>query len=126
MPSAARNWISAQRRKQVEANRPHMSYEERKALANVRRESQAAGALLSHKDANGGLPHSVALGVFRRDGWRCVVHGDRGEGEYGGLELHHRRYTPEGRPESIKNIYTVCAKAHDEIHNPSGGEQAGE
>ncbi len=111
-------WLSHNRRREAEAARPKLSYEERVALSRLRREARAAGAVLRKTSAkDGGLPQSVALGVMRRDKYRCVVHGDDGSGEYGGLELHHRRYT-QGRPESIKNIFTVCHKAHDEIHNP--------
>lgn len=117
MSSAAQRWLSGQRRKDAESHRVRLSLEERRALANIRLESKAAGVILRHNDAKGGLPHSVALGVFRKDGWKCVVHGDNGEGEYGGLELHHRKHPLAGQPESIKNIYCVCHKAHEEIHN---------
>jgi hypothetical protein len=98
------------------------SLEERRALHKLRQEARAAGAKLKSGGV-GGLSAGLVLHVMRRDGYRCHVHGDRGEGEYGGLELHHKGGIPEsawlsrkGHKNEPNNLVTLCAKAHNELH----------
>lgn len=97
--------------------------EERKALATLRKEAAAAGAVLKGA-GRGGLRATLVLGVMRRDGFRCKVHGDRGEGEYGGLHLHHKGgvvasewLAKKAHRNVFNNLVTVCLKGHDEIHD---------
>lgn len=111
-----------------EEKRKALPYAERRALANLRREARAAGAVLAF-DGVGGLPSSLALGVFRRDGFQCKVHGDRGEGENGGIQLHHksgvlasRWLENKGHSNELNNLVTVCTRAHDEIHRKARAE----
>ena len=61
-------------------NRPPVNAAERSALRTMRREARAAGALLANR-GRGGLSPSLVLGVMRRDGFTCKVHGDKGEGD---------------------------------------------
>jgi len=121
MTRAAAEYLRHTRREAAEQARPREPIEERKALARLRQEARAAGAQLK-KAGKGGLPSSFALGAYRRGKYACAVHGDRGEGEYGGLELHHRRHPKPGQRDRVEDVYVVCSKAHDEIHNPQGEE----
>ena len=97
---------------------------ERHALRVMRREARKHGATLA-RAGRGNLAPSRVLGVLRRDGYRCKVHGDRGEDDFGGLQVHHksRLENPSERmrklrySEDISVLVTVCRKAHDEIHD---------
>lgn len=102
-----------------------LSPEERKALARLQREARENGAVLT-TDGKGGLPPSLVLGVFRRDGYQCKVHGDRGEGDFGGLQLHHiggvdaptsRWMQTKGHSNDPNNLVVLCALAHDSVHD---------
>ena len=92
---------------------------EARALDRLRAEAAAAGATLA-KEGKGGLPASTALGVFRRDEYRCKKCGGREA-----LELHHKgdlKHPPSLRLARMsvgldpKTIVVVCARCHDAIH----------
>ncbi len=92
---------------------------EARALDRLRSEAAAAGATLA-KAGKGGLPASTALGVFRRDEFRCKRCGEREA-----LELHHKgdlKHPPSLRLARMsvgldpKTITVVCARCHDAIH----------
>ena len=92
---------------------------EARALDRLRAEAAAAGATLA-KAGKGGLPASTALGVFRRDEFRCKRCGGREA-----LELHHKgdlKHPPSLRLARMsvgldpKTIAVVCARCHDAIH----------
>ncbi|MFM2151575.1 MAG: hypothetical protein RL199_10 [Pseudomonadota bacterium] len=92
---------------------------EARALERMRGEAAAAGATLA-KEGKGGLPSSTALGVFRRDEYRCKKCGLRDN-----LELHHKgdlKHPPSLRLARMsigldpKTITVVCARCHDAIH----------
>jgi hypothetical protein len=92
---------------------------EARALDRLRAEAAAAGATLA-KAGKGGLPASTALGVFRRDEFRCKRCGGREA-----LELHHKgdlKHPPSLRLARMsvgldpKTITVVCARCHDAIH----------
>ena len=92
---------------------------EARALDRLRSEAAAAGATLA-KEGKGGLPASTALGVFRRDEFRCKKCGGREA-----LELHHKadlKHPPSLRLARMsvgldpRTIVVVCAKDHDRIH----------
>jgi 5-methylcytosine-specific restriction endonuclease McrA len=92
---------------------------EGRALDRLRSEAAASGATLA-KEGKGGLPSSTALGVFRRDEYRCKRCGLREN-----LELHHKadlKHPPSLRLARMsvgldpKTITVVCAKCHDDIH----------
>ena len=92
---------------------------EARALDRLRSEAAAAGATLA-KAGKGGLPASTALGVFRRDEFRCKRCGGREA-----LELHHKgdlKHPPSLRLARMsvgldpRTIVVVCAKDHDAIH----------
>lgn len=102
---------------------PTPSAEERRALLKLRQEAARAGAVLRRR-GRGGLPASLVLAVMRRDGYRCKVHGDAGEGECGGLEVHHKGGVVasawlhgKGHRNVMNNLVTVCGRAHDEVHD---------
>lgn len=92
---------------------------EARALERMRAEAAVAGATLA-KEGKGGLPASTALGVFRRDEYRCKKCGGREN-----LELHHKgdlKHPPSLRLARMsvgldpKTIAVVCARCHDAIH----------
>lgn len=92
---------------------------EGRALERMRAEAAATGATLA-KEGKGGLPASTALGVFRRDEYRCKRCGGREM-----LELHHKgdlKHPPSLRLARMsvgldpKTIAVVCARCHDAIH----------
>ena len=92
---------------------------EGRALERLRAEAAAAGATLA-KEGKGGLPSSTALGVFRRDEYRCKKCGGREN-----LELHHKadlKHPPSLRLARMsvgldsKTICCVCEKCHNQIH----------
>ena len=122
MSKTLAQWIKHKDRQQRKFERP-LSAPERLALHRMRREAKQAGAKLKG-DGKGGLPPSLVLTVMRRDEYTCKIHGDRGEGDCGGLEVHHKGGIVESKWLSEKghknvpnNLVTLCAKAHDEIHN---------
>lgn len=100
------------------------SLEEKRALRKMKAEARFYGAVLRGA-GRGGLPNSLVLTVLRRDGYRCKVHGDRGEGDFGGLRLHHKGgldnpvsawLKAKGKKNDLNNLVTVCSRGHDEIH----------
>lgn len=118
---AVQRWHEARRRAEPR-ERAELSGEERRALRQLRIEAQDHGARLRH-GGRGGLSPSLVLAVLRRDEYTCKVHGDKGEGEHGGLELHHKGGVAEsawlakkGKKNVPNNLVTLCHKAHDEIH----------
>lgn len=122
MGERLRDWLS-KKAKAERKPRPPLSAEERLALRRMREEAQDSGARLRHA-GRGGLSPSLVRAVMRRDEYRCKVHGDRGEGECGGLEVHHKGGVVEsewlsrkGHKNEKQNLVTLCHKAHDEIHD---------
>lgn len=116
--------LEEQKQKQdKKRSRPKLSNEQKRALHNMQTEAKAAGAILK-SNGEGGLPPDLVLGVMRRDKYTCKVHGDKGEGKFGGIEVHHKGgivesdwLSKKGHKNDPNNIVTLCAKAHDEIHN---------
>lgn len=105
-----------------------LSAEERKALGKLRREAKQAGAKLKN-GGKGGLSPSLVLKVFRRDGFTCKKHGDKGQGDFGGLELHHKGgivesewLSKKGHKNEPNNLVVICAKGHDEVHEKARSE----
>ena len=105
-----------------------LSAEERRALHLIRKEAREKGTKLK-SGGKGGLPPSFVLTVMRRDDFKCKVHGDRGEGEHGGIEVHHKGgiveskwLSKKGHKLEVNNVVTICAKGHDEIHNKARKE----
>jgi hypothetical protein len=78
--------------------------DETKVVALTQKEAAAHDATLSHENG-GGVAPSLALGVFRRDGWKCVRCGSQKD-----LELHHLI-----KKDVARNLITLCAKCHDEV-----------
>jgi hypothetical protein len=122
MGAPSLKWLATQRATQRRPRAP-LSAEERLALRRLRSEAQNNGARL-RTAGRGGLSPSLVLSVMRRDDYTCKVHGDHGEGDFGGLELHHKGGVVEsewlskrGHKNVPNNLVTVCRKAHDEIHN---------
>lgn len=117
-------------RKRDREQRDHKPAGERAALRKIREEARARHAILT-SGGEGGLPSSLVLAVFRRDKYRCKVHGDRGEGDHGGIGLHHKGglENPDsawlrkmGHKNAMNNLVTLCAKGHDEIHEKDRDE----
>jgi len=122
MGEKVRQWL-AKKAKAEKKPRPPLSPEERRALRMMRQEARDHGAKLRHPKG-GGLSASLVLGVMRRDEYTCKIHGDKGEGEHGGLEVHHKGGVVEsewlskkGHKNEKQNLVTLCHKAHDEIHD---------
>jgi hypothetical protein len=119
-------YVKAQKR---EKNRkPGMSLEERRALHKLRTEAKKKGTILASA-GRGGLSPSLVLAVFRRDDYQCKIHGDRGEGEHRGIQLHHKGgivesewLSKKGHKGELNNLVTLCSKAHDELHTKARDE----
>ena len=101
---------------------PKWSHEERMSFVKLRREARQHGTVLAHA-GRGGIPPSFVLAIMRRDDYRCKVHGDRGEGHYGGITLHHKGgivesdwLSKKGHKLELNNLVTLCSKAHDRLH----------
>ena len=94
--------------------------EEDKAYEVLRDEAEAHGATL-HSGGQGGLPASVVLGIFRRDGWHCHKCGTKED-----LSIHHkadilaspylRRLHKIAGKSDPRNLATICKRCHDQIH----------
>lgn len=115
--------MRSRREKEREKKRDSLAPGEEVALEKLKAEAEEAGAILT-SDGEGGLPPSLVLGVMRRDKFTCKVHGDKGEDDYGGLQVHHKGgiveskwLSKKGHANEPNNIVTICAKGHDEIHN---------
>jgi len=91
------------------------------ALERMEVEALEQGATL-HSQGRGGLPASVVLGIFRRDGWHCHKCGDRQD-----LTVHHkadilaspylrRLHKVAGRTDP-RNLVTLCHACHDDVHD---------
>lgn len=120
--AALRRKPSAERAGPTEPT-PH---DERRARVAIIREAREHGAVLTNPSQRGGLPASLVLGVMRRDQFRCKVHGDAGDGENGGLQVHHKGKLKaevsawlgrKGGANDLNNLVTLCKRAHDDIHN---------
>ena len=96
---------------------------EAKALDRMRAEAIEANATL-HSAGRGGLPASIVLGIFRRDGYQCKKCGGHND-----LSIHHkadvlaspylrRLHKIAGRTDP-KNLVTICQSCHDSIHKES-------
>lgn len=92
--------------------------DERVALERLRLEADAHGARL-HSGGEGGLLPSLALGVYRRDGYRCKRCGGADD-----LSLHHKGgifasmwLRAKGHANTPNNLVTMCGSCHDAIHN---------
>ncbi len=122
MSKALRTYLRHVKR-QEQGDQKLLSAEERLSLHRLRHEAHRAGAKL--KDyGRGGLSPSLVLSVCRRDGFRCKIHGDRGEAENGGLTIHHKSGIVEsewaskkGHKNEKQNLVVLCDRAHDELHN---------
>jgi len=113
----------AKRKELAKEPEKELSAEEKLELKRLQKEAKQAGAILK-SDGKGGLPPSLVHTVMRRDKYRCKIHGDHGEGDYGGLEVHHKGGVVEsewlsrkGHKNVPNNLVTLCNKAHNDIHN---------
>jgi hypothetical protein len=99
---------------------------ESKALQRIQAEAAEHGATL-HSAGKGGLPASIVLGVYRRDGWHCHKCGGTQD-----LSIHHkadvlaspylrRLHQIAGRTDP-KNLATICHTCHNSIHNEARRE----
>jgi hypothetical protein len=114
---------SKKKDKQKQRHDKPLSREEKHSLIKIQQGAKKAGTILKN-GGKGGLPPSLVLAVMSRDKFTCKVHGDKGEGEYGGIEVHHKGgiveskwLSQKGHANEPNNIVTICAKGHDEIHN---------
>ncbi len=93
---------------------------EAKALDRIQVEAAENGANL-HSEGKGGMPPSVVLGVFRRDGWHCHRCGGKND-----LTIHHkadilaspylRRLHKVASRTDPKNLVTLCHACHNTLH----------
>jgi hypothetical protein len=70
MSKTAVDYAQTKQKPQQDHDKPKWNAQERLALKKIRREAKAAGATLK-SDGEGGLRPSLALGVFRKGGWKC-------------------------------------------------------
>lgn len=136
MGEALSKYAASKQRKSDRPRDDDLGPEGRAALQKIRTEAKKRGAVLT-SGGKGGLDPSLVLGVFRRDKFRCKIHSDRGEGERGGLGVHHKGglehpgskwLEKKGHDNDPNNLVTLCAQAHDEIHQrdrAKGDDQKG-
>lgn len=121
MSENLQKFVQNARRKEKKKG-PQLSAKERLALHNIRVEAKKAGAKLA-SNGEGGLSPLLVIKVFRRDEYTCKVHGDRGEGDCGGLTVHHKGgivesdwLSSKGHRNLMNNLVIICSKAHDQMH----------
>ncbi len=91
-----------------------MTLDERRALSRLLAETRSNRAVL-FRPARSSLPPSILLGVLRSDAFTCQMHGDHGEGEFGGLLVHRISDVLEENRQRFarnlndrQNLITVC------------------
>jgi hypothetical protein len=96
---------------------------EQRALKNLQREAEKAGATLA-SEGKGGLPPSMVLGAMRRDKFKCKRCGGQEN-----LSVHHKAHLENPSPAmkmlgknvdqrtDPRAIATICEACHDKIHD---------
>ena len=85
-------------------------------MENTLREAEENGADIK-KNGFGGLPPSLALGVYRRDGWRCKACGTSQN-----LGLHHKggiktsKHSWRRKTNNLTNLVVICQGCHSRVH----------
>lgn len=130
MPNLAKQIVQDRKRKQRKNRhgKPELSREERHALHSLRQDAAKKGMKLASA-GRGGLPPSLVYKVMKRDGFRCKIHGDLGEGDFGGITVHHVGgilesdwLAKKGHKNIPSDLVTVCSKGHDAIHQKARAE----
>ena len=89
---------------------------EQRALENTLKEADEHGADL-RTSGFGGLPASLALGIYRRDGFRCKKCGTAEN-----LGLHHKggektsRHAWRHKANTTNNLVVLCHSCHNTVH----------
>jgi hypothetical protein len=89
---------------------------EQKALQKTRDEAAIAGATI--RNLLGGLSPSVALGIFRRDEFRCKRCGTSSD-----IGLHHKgikssvNHAWRGKQNTKPNLVVLCHSCHGAVHD---------
>lgn len=89
---------------------------EQKAMENTLKEAEDAGASLRHRGF-GGLPPSLALGIYRRDQYRCKRCGTGDD-----LSLHHKggiessKHWWRKKANNRTNLVVLCQSCHSTVH----------
>jgi cytochrome c553 len=122
MGEALAKWALIQRRRDL-AKQDGLPPEESKALAKMQDEAKQRGVTLA-SGGKGGLPPSLVLGIFRRDGWKCKVCGTNA-----GLSIHHKGgieaskwLKKKDHSNDPNNLVTICGPCHDNIHEKAREE----
>jgi hypothetical protein len=103
------------RQLEQEANIDNLPDQEKTVREQTITEAGANGATITN--VHGGLPPSLALGVFRRDEFRCKRCGGHHD-----LGLHHKggqkasRHAWRGKKNSPNNLVVVCKGCHNSVH----------
>lgn len=88
---------------------------EKRAIEKTKKEAENVGATI--KNLYGGLPASLALGIFRRDEYKCKKCGGMDN-----IGIHHKggeqksRHAWKGKLNSFDNLVVVCGSCHSAIH----------
>ena len=132
MSKASVDYAKANQKPQQD-DKPKWNAQERLALKKIRREAKAAGATLK-SDGEGGLRPSLALGVFRKGGWKCsnencptpkkMLDLDHISGHEKEIEQDPKarkrkdlkRGIALGHVNKIDALHILCAHCHDECH----------
>jgi 5-methylcytosine-specific restriction endonuclease McrA len=114
--------------------KPQWNAQERRALKKIKLEAKAAGATLK-SDGEGGLRPSLALGVFRKGGWKCS--NEDCPTPKKDLDLDHvsghaeeiaqdpkarkrkdlKRAITLGHVNKIDALHILCARCHSSAHD---------
>lgn len=117
MPLDMQAWL----RPKPKPKAPHLGKDEQIARQRIISEAKAKGATLHDQEQRGGIRPSLALGVFRRDGFRCArCHGadDLGLHHRGHLDNPPTKWLAEmGKKDTLQNLATTCEKCHDSVHD---------
>ena len=143
MGQASVDYAKAKQKPQHEPEKRKLNAQERLALKKMRREAKAAGATLDN-NGEGGLAPSLALGVMRRDRFRCVNEDcptpkknlslDHISGHPKEIaadpEARHRKDLKLGiklgHVAKMEALRTICARCHDRCHDREREIDSGE
>ena len=90
---------------------------EQRAQLMTLKEAESNGASL-HNPTALGIPPSLALGIYRRDGWKCMRCQAKEH-----IQLHHKggiknsHWSDVGKRNKQNNLVIICKSCHNAVHD---------